>query len=492
MTRRWIVLFATAAFLPSLARPSDASATLVRVSHAAKGSCPTRGATTPQLAVDPRDPQREVATWEVGQGTAALVGRSSDGGRTWTSDLLSGITPCSGGPDGLVVDPYLAIGPDGQFVATSSWVNPSTSKPALGNDVSRVYVSRSAQQAAVDVDSSQADQRAPVVIESHNPSHVLISVERIVAAQPTPTGGFVPFVGSNVAVLRSTDGGRNFAAPVLVEDPGPGVSALTAGLAQSARGIVAVAEEVPVTATPAIASNAPVTGKLYAFRSTDDGRHFGARTLLGTFTSAVDGSSPAGCCIPDTAAGAGGDVAVVWPDALSPAIHLAMSRDGGASWTSRVVAHAPHGALMPAVALLPDGRAAVAYDDRWSSYAQPYLAITAGVGHPASNRPLASRFDVTAITDGNADPGVLGPEQDIAAVPGGVRVLLTLAGQRDEPKGDVEVYQADVPVASLEPATASLPRTGSSSGWAAVALLLLGPVLLARRPKRSQERLSLP
>lgn len=432
---------------PVNAGPSQAAVSLVRVSGVASGTdhCPTDGANTPRVAVDPANPSSETVSWEVHDGAAAVLGTSGDGGRSWHRVLLAGVTTCSGGPIGHIVDPYLAEGSGGRIVATSSWVG-SGSAPAVGHGAIRVFVTAMSAGGRpgppLDLERSQPDQRAPVLVERADPSHVLVAVERVPVIHP---GTYLPAAGS-IAILRSTDGGRTFPGPKLIDAPLPGTDPLTSGRVQAGSTLVAVVAHVDDTqALPTLLDHAPVVMHLLAFRSVDDGRTFTGPVSIGTFPAAVQGGPYAGgCCIADVVGSPGGRAAVVWPDE-SGHIHLAVSANEGLSWASSVVATASHQALDPAAAILGDGRVAVAYYDRSADGPiRPYLTVSPARGRPALTIPLAASFPVTGITDGNSDTGPIGPFQGIVAIPGGVRVALTLGGPYGDHSDDEEIWQATV------------------------------------------------
>lgn len=69
----------------------------------------------PSVAVDPTNPDVAVAALQqdrFGNGAALTIGDawSRDGGHTWHSATLPGITHASGGTDARVSDPVVAIG----------------------------------------------------------------------------------------------------------------------------------------------------------------------------------------------------------------------------------------------------------------------------------------------------------------------------------------------------------------------------------------------
>src|SRR4051812_43764143 len=53
----------------------------------------------PQAAVDPADPLHVVVTYSVANGDARVAATSYDGGTTWKTTVLPGVTGCTGNPD---------------------------------------------------------------------------------------------------------------------------------------------------------------------------------------------------------------------------------------------------------------------------------------------------------------------------------------------------------------------------------------------------------
>jgi len=80
------------------------------------------GEAEPHVAIDPNDPSRLVAIvmverFQAGGHRALAYAASDDGGVTWTSGILPGITTAAGGPFFLTTDPTVAFGPDGTAYA---------------------------------------------------------------------------------------------------------------------------------------------------------------------------------------------------------------------------------------------------------------------------------------------------------------------------------------------------------------------------------------
>src|SRR5438067_4044772 len=71
---------------------------------------------SPHMAVDPANPKHLAVVYQLGDTVAdptrqvGVVATSFDGGTSWTRALLSGLTVCSGGSNGVVGDPFIAIG----------------------------------------------------------------------------------------------------------------------------------------------------------------------------------------------------------------------------------------------------------------------------------------------------------------------------------------------------------------------------------------------
>src|SRR5262245_24479781 len=71
------------------------------------------------IAVDPGNPDHIVSVWTqdewagIGAARGVVAGVSFDGGASWRSVVVPGLTVCSGGSYHRTTDPRPAIGPDG-------------------------------------------------------------------------------------------------------------------------------------------------------------------------------------------------------------------------------------------------------------------------------------------------------------------------------------------------------------------------------------------
>jgi len=151
----------------------------------------------------------------------------------------------------------------------------------------------------------------------------------------------------------SRDGGRTFSAPVRV----PSQGRLALGRHRGPR-VALTGGAVVVTAILAAGRD---EGDLFAWRSTDDGRTWSAPARLNAAaTSAREGLHGM--------AAAGDTVAVAWLDlrATGTRIYVAVSRDGGATWSEDGLAYqSPSGTVCqcchPSVAVSAEGEIAVMF-----------------------------------------------------------------------------------------------------------------------------------
>ena len=169
----------------------------------------------PSLAVDPKNAQLLVATWQqlgspVGLGN--LVSVSRDGGGHWTALNLPGLTSCSGGSYASATDPWVSIGPD-HTVYVASLVTRPPERTVTTHDIV-VSVSK----------DSGLTWQPPVIVESQPGPAVVPDKEAILADPRRPgfaylvwaeygrTGSSDPSV-DQVFFSRTTDGGVTWSPP---------------------------------------------------------------------------------------------------------------------------------------------------------------------------------------------------------------------------------------------------------------------------------------
>jgi hypothetical protein len=378
------------------------------------------------VVVDPRHPHVVVASYLIGAGIAAVVARSTDGGRHWHRVALRGVTDCTGLPSGSLVDPALAM-VGRHVVAAESF---------LGQGGAQDYVFASSDRGRTFgkpamVESVSPEQRVFVAIDPLHPLTVHAEVEYLTDAAGQNLPSLRP-----VNVMRSTDGGRRFSAPVAVDSVGPRFE-LTAGLVDTGHAIVALFARVSLDQLGAGFLGGPVAERLVVARSTDGGKTFGGQRELGIQSLVLPGlaspgePTPAGCCIASLSANRQGDVVAAWADGASGTVQVRRSRDAGLTWRDDTI-KLGHPAADAAVAALPNGAAVVYAYERWvGGHGEVFLRPTAtfmtarGVTRTIV---IGRRFDNRRITDGTDDSGPVGPMQGIAyAGHGRVVVAMTTA-----------------------------------------------------------------
>jgi hypothetical protein len=461
---------------------------LVKISRSFSGNdCDLMDASGPHMAVDAANPKHLAVVYQLGDiannptKQVAVVANSYDGGSAWTRALLPGMTRCSNGPNGVVGDPFIAIGAGGNVAASEGWV--SWDDPPTDTSDARLFVTNSTDGGATFSSPAQpentrnpnANQRGAVLFDPQS-NRFFVGFERIHYTNTygiqTPTGGGLVGLGSSVGVAKYD----SFDCSPSVTNAFktlPGEEAFSVALLKSGNDVVMIGyiiedSDYAISLSLGLASKvAPVTGPpvpehLLAVRSTDGGLSFGPPEPVVTWTpnGAVGDNSPAtigtynfsgfaGCCIPHASAGPGGSMYVTWTDADTNGVFLAQSKDGGRwSGADRPAFTVANGALQSAVAARADGIVGIFYyavtGDRVIT---PFVAVSRDGLSGWTSIPIAKPFDLAKLTGGSSDgvwPIGPGPYQDIVALPDGFGVAVTL----NDPKDPTQecVYYAKVSV----------------------------------------------
>jgi hypothetical protein len=466
----------------------------------------------PHMSVDPANPKHLAVVYQLGDTASTptqqvgVVASSFDGGTSWTRALLPQMTACSGGSNGVIGDPFIAIGSNGNVAATETWV--SWDDPPTDAGDMRLYLSRSIDRGATFASPIQpenmlkpnVDARGPVLFDPQISDRLFVGFERTHYTNeyglPDPNKGQILGLGGSLGVARYDD--INTApddantAPSVADAAVtlPGEEAATVGLFRSGDNVVLIGYLVEDADIPASFSSGflgshgvpqaggiPLAEHLFAVRSRDDGATFGGPKPVVRWagTAVVGDNSPGyigtynnsgfiGCCIPHAAAGPDSSMYVTWTDgatnevytatngvlAKTNGVYLARSNDG-ANWTGKdsPVIVTPNGALESAVAARDDGVIALFYyaftpDAELHQILTPYVAVTKdGVTWNAIK--IAAPLDLSKLTGGANDGPLMGPYQDIIALPDGFGVAVTLNDPKDPTRE--HVYYVKVSVA---------------------------------------------
>jgi len=310
----------------------------------------------PTITGDPARPRHLVATWQQDIGLPAarsdLVATSWDGGRTWRSSDIPGLTRCTGGTADFASDPWLSIGGDGTVYFSGLQGSPTADPPPVG-----VVASRS-------LDGGRTWSE-PATVAVADPGVDTDSV----TASPTRAGhAYVvwatwdhslqpPMVGNALRFARTTDSGDSWSPAVLVHDPGP--------TAVDFSGHVLVLPSGDLLAVWANFDVDSGLGSLLASRSPDEGSTWETAVPIAVQPVGFFQDPESGVELPQPGFTApviapDGTVYVASEGSTSPttgAINLSRSRDGGRTWTTSRLPDVSAFAFEPAIAV--DGRGSV-------------------------------------------------------------------------------------------------------------------------------------
>ena len=331
----------------------------------------------PWMAVDPTDAMHFVAVWqqdrfaEHGGARSNVVGVTFNGGATWTSVTVPGISECTGGKYERASDPWVTIGPDGTVYMTTLAFAGGTS--AL--DPSALLVSRS--------DDGGLTWGAPAVAVD-DPA-LMFNDKQALTADPTRTGYvylvWARFVGGVLPInylSRSIDGGRTWLTPTPLPDTGQfnQIVVLPDGTLLDVYGV----------------------GTYKVMRSTNAGLTWSAPIRIG---SADFGPAPfvRASASPDPAVAPDGTVYVTFPG--PDRILIVKSIDGGRTWSPPRVVALGDWAMIPTAAVASDGAIGVSYYDFRNGNDSPglmadfWFSSSRDGGQSWSEQHVSGPFDMT-------------------------------------------------------------------------------------------------
>lgn len=333
----------------------------------------------PTVAVNPTNPNNAVAAWIQDFAAGIVAGVTFDGGSSWQSVVIPGLTTGSSGTAQFAIDPWLSFAPNGELYAVSQTFSPEPNATAFQHAYTgphRIVVNTS-------TDGGLHWSAPATLIEDWSPAFV--DDKPSITADPTnPNYAYAVWFRANAnsgrhnetMFARTTDGGRTWESPRILDTTGDALRDGHQLLVQPNGTLVIVAEEE-------VYHGNSTQVFLSSFRSTDHGATWSAPLrgpeMVGQYSNAVD---------PETGQeidNGHADYAVdpndgvlyaVWNDtrflgAPYDSIAFSLSSDGGLTWSAPVKINQtpttiPVGnqeAFMPSVAVAADGTVGVTYYD---------------------------------------------------------------------------------------------------------------------------------
>jgi hypothetical protein len=386
----------------------------------------------PMITVNPANPRNIIATWKQDVGPALqsrsdLVASSLDGGRTWTRSTIPGLTKCTGGMADAGSDPWVSAGGDGTVYFSGLAAVLSTDPATTAVVASRSRNGGRTWPAPATVAAPlQGNETDAITASPRLAGHAYLAWANFVFDLPRT---------NTVEFSRTTDRGRTWSPPVLVDQPGP------FAIDQAPRLLV-----LPDGTLLAVFLRVDFElglGQLYAVRSLDEGRTWLPPVLAGSQPIPPDLVDPkTGILLPQpgfpsAAVAPDGTVYVAFEASTSPtsgAIGVARSRDGGRSWTSAPLPGVTAFAFEPAVAVDSHGTVGVTwYDLRNDRPGDAALTADVWFAHSEDRGGSWRQSHVAGPTDLRTAPlpahAFVGEYQGLAAFPrgGGFAAIFTLA-----------------------------------------------------------------
>jgi hypothetical protein len=411
----------------------------------------------PWIAADPTDPRHLIAAWQQdrnfrGGARGPVTAWTVDGGRTWTRATVPGLTTCTGGPYVLASDPVISIGPGRAYLASIAIRRDLRTDDVVvdgsgdsGETWSRPVLVRTGSFVHGDPDKEfvLADPRTPGTA-------YVVWVEFAKQRRGERTVDTTMF-------SRTTDGGRTWSPATVAYSANTETQFHELGLLPDGTILDAFAELLPRPRD----EPGPIEERLAVMRSSDGGRTWSAPVTAAKLehTTVTDPIThrPIRADSLDIgfAAGPDGRAYVAWvedPDAPPEHVFVASSSDGGVTWSRpSVVASGVEPFLLPSMAVAANGVVGVMYD----SFEPPrpdgegrtdvWFATSVDHGSTWTTAHLAGPFDVhTARLSDRGD--FVGDYQGLAGLPRSFAAAFVLARPLAE-RGPTDVFFASPPVA---------------------------------------------
>jgi hypothetical protein len=399
----------------------------------------------PAITSNPANRRNIIATWQQDAGLGArsdLIGTSLDGGKTWAHSTIPRRTACTGGTADFASDPWISAGADGTVYFSGTSGSASSDPPPVA-----VVASHS--------NDGGRSWQAPVTVAPLDPRNDTDAV----TASPT-RAGHAYLVWGNwdhqyhfpmtnfLRFSRTTDGGATWPPATVIDQPGP--------TALDFSGRLLVLRGRTLLTIFARADLATGRGELLAARSPDEGRTWLPPVQIGSQPVQTIVDPETGVELPQpgfpTAAARDGTVYAAFEastSASSGAIGLAMSWDGGRTWSASTVPGVSAFAFEPSIAAGSHGTVGLAWydlrNDRPGDAAlttDVWLAQSHDSGATWRQTHLAGPFNLRAAPLGSHG---LGEYQGLAALPGRrFAAIFTLAAPLAK-DGPTDIFVAKIP-----------------------------------------------
>lgn len=396
------------------------------------GTLFTNSEVEPYVAVNPRDPFNLIGVWQQdrwsnGGARGLVTGVSFNAGLSWIKRTprftrCAGGNAANGGDYERASDPWVSFAPNGTAHQIAISLNGLPFAPGSNN---AVLVSRSRTGGLdwsnpitlIRDDETAFNDKETITADPTDSRFVYAVWDRLSAA------------GGPTMFARTTDGGRTWEAARVIYDPGVTNQTIGNEIVVLPSGVL-----VNLFTEIDVAADGSVTSFLGVIRSTDKGSTWSAPLRVADLFAVGTVDPDTGTPIRDSAilaqmtAAPNGDLYVTWQDArftdgTHDAIALARSTDGGMTWSAPVQVNpdATVPAFVPSLTVRHDGTVGVSYYDFRSNTSDPatlptsaWLAFSRNQGTTWRERPLTRPFDLSIAP--NAGGLFLGDYQGLSSI----------------------------------------------------------------------------
>jgi len=342
--------------------------------------------------------------WSNGGARGLVASVSTNGGSTWTSVVIPGISRCSAGIYDRSTDPWVSFSPNGMVHQLALSFNDIAGPLVEGEggdfDHALLYSKSTTEGASWsapivvirDLDANVFNDKQSITADPFDPHFVYAVWDRLVfptSERASVIAGFRTSAFRGPAwFARTTDGGNTWESARLIFDPGQESQTIANQIVVLPNGdLINIFDLIKIT------RGANATGAFFnvaLIRSTDRGLTWGPRARSGHITPIIvdklrtifitdpetGDDVRTGDIIPDIAVAPNGDLYAVWQDARpnglqADAIVVSKSTNGGIIWSpfakvNKTPTNIPiknQQAFTPSVHVAADGTVAVTYYD---------------------------------------------------------------------------------------------------------------------------------